>query len=87
MSKTLYVSNLPISATEDELVRKFTRFGTVLSVRLNRDPASGRSQRSGFVEMKTANDAQTAIDGLNLASYDGRLMSVNKAIANTTAPP
>ena len=87
MSKTLYVSNLPISATEEELARKFTRFGTVLSVRLNRDPASGRSQRSGFVEMKTAGDAQTAIDGLNLASYDGRLMSVNKAIATTAAQP
>ena len=80
----LYVSNLPLSATEEDLTRKFTRFGTVLSVRLNRDATTGRSQRSGFVEMKTATDAQTAINGLNLASYDGRLMSVNKAV--TTAP-
>ena len=80
MGTMLFVSNLPLSATEDSLVTRFTRFGTVLSAKLNRDSV-GQSQRSGFVEMKTAAEAQTAINGLNLADYDGRLISVYKAVA------
>jgi hypothetical protein len=32
--------------------------------------------------MKTAADAKAAIERLNLADFDGRLMSVYKALAN-----
>lgn len=85
MSTMLFVSNLPLSATEDSLSAKFGRFGTVLSAKLNRDTATGHSQRSGFVEMKSALEAQTAIHGLNLADYDGRLISVYKAVAAAAA--
>ena len=63
MSTMLFVSNLPISATEDSLVIKFARFGTVVSAKLNRDSATGHSKRSGFVEMKTSAEAQIAING------------------------
>ena len=80
----LFVSNLPISATEDSLVTKFGRFGTVVSAKLNRDGANGHSKRSGFVEMRSSADAQTAINGLNLADYDGRLISVYRAVATAT---
>lgn len=80
MSTTLYVDNLPLTATEDALVSKFTQFGTVVSARVNRDPATGRSLRSGFVEMKTTREAQAAIDRLNFADYDGRPMSVGRAL-------
>jgi RNA recognition motif-containing protein len=82
----LFVSNLPISATEDSLVTKFARFGTVVSAKLNRDAATGHTKRSGFVEMKTSAEAQIAINGLNLADYDGRLISVYRAVAAATAP-
>jgi RNA recognition motif-containing protein len=82
MSRTLYVSNLPLSATEEMLAIKFGLFGTVLSVKITRDPATGRSQRCGFVEMTNAFEAQKAVNGLNLADYDGRLISVNKALAS-----
>jgi RNA recognition motif-containing protein len=85
VSNMLYVGNLPISATEEAVVRKFGRFGTVLSVKLNTDTAKGRSQRSGFVEMKSSAEAQTAINGLNLANYDGRLISVYHAVSAAPA--
>ena len=81
MSRTLYVSNLPFSATEEMLAGKFARFGTVVSIKISRDPATGRSERKGFIEMRTAAEAQQAVNGLNLADYDGRLMSVNKALS------
>ena len=81
MSTLLHVTNLPISTTEEALAGKFGQFGVVVSTRINRDPATGRSLRSGFVEMKTAASAQAAIERLNLADFDGRLMSVYRAIA------
>ena len=83
MSSMLYVSNLPFSATEETLGDKFRKFGAVLSVRITRDPATGVSRRCGFIEMGTTGDAQKAVNGLNLAEYDGRIMSVFKALVLT----
>ena len=85
MSTLLHVSNLPISATEELLTGKFGQFGVVVSARITRDPATGRSLRSGFVEMRTAADAKAAIDRLNHAEFDGRLMSVYRALARAPA--
>jgi RNA recognition motif-containing protein len=82
----LYIGNLPIGATEDVLAGKFGRFGVVLSVRINRDPTTGRSERSGFIEMQSGADAQTAVNGLNQAEYDGRLLLVRKAVVSAPAP-
>jgi RNA recognition motif-containing protein len=81
VSTLLHVSNLPISATEEALAVKFGQFGPVVSTRITRD-ASGRSLRAGFVEMSTAAGAKAAVERLNLADFDGRLMSVYKAIAS-----
>jgi RNA recognition motif-containing protein len=85
MSTTLHVNNLPMTATDEALTTKFMQFGAVLSARVNRDPTTGRNLRSGFVEMKTAAEAQTAINHLNLADYDGRLISVYRAISAARA--
>jgi RNA recognition motif-containing protein len=85
MSRTLYVSNLPFSATEEMLTAKFALVGPVISVKLLRDPATGHSRRSAFVEMQTRAGAHAAMARLNLAEYDGRLMSVNKALAPAAA--
>jgi RNA recognition motif-containing protein len=74
------VSNVPLSATESALAGKFARFGVVLSVRFDGNP----TRRGAFVEMKTAAEAQRAINGLNLADYDGRLISVYLAVAGVT---
>ena len=81
MSTLLHVGNLPISATEEMLAAKFGQFGPVVSARITRD-AAGRSLRAGFVEMGTADAAKAAVERLNLADFDGRLMSVYKAITS-----
>jgi RNA recognition motif-containing protein len=80
----LYVSNLPSSATEAELVLKFGTCGGVVTVRIMLDTSTGRSKRYGFVEMATRADALAAIGRLNLTTYDGRLMSVNLARPEAT---
>ena len=81
MSTKLYVSNLPLSATEEMLAGKFGHFGTVVSVKLDRDAGTGSSRRGAFVEMRTPADSQKAINGLNYADFEGRLMSVYRAAA------
>ena len=48
-------------------------------MKLDRDAGTGISRRGAFVEMRTAADAQKAINGLNFADFDGRLMSVYRA--------
>ena len=79
MSTSLYVSNLAVSTTEDMLVTRFAEFGTVLSVKLRRDPENGRPKSYGFVEMKTSEEARLAARLLNATRLDGRLLSVHRA--------
>ena len=81
VSTTLYAGNLPISATAELLAVKFAKFGSVVSVTLDGNSATGASRRGAFVEMGNAVDAARAVAGLNLANLDGRLISVYKALA------
>lgn len=83
--RTLYISNLPLSATEQELLLKFGRCGSVVAAKIMLDASTGRSKRFGFIEMATGPEALTAIRRLNLTTYDGRLMSVNLARPEDTA--
>ena len=79
MGTRLYVSNLPLSATETRLTTRFGKFGVVLSVALE---AMVRANRRGaFIEMETSAGAQRAIAGLNLSNFDGCLVSVYLALA------
>jgi RNA recognition motif-containing protein len=79
MSSTLYIGNLPRSATEQALSAKFARCGTVVSVKIEMHPETGHSKGFGYVEMGSQADAQTAIHRLNFSDYDGRLMCVNRS--------
>jgi RNA recognition motif-containing protein len=76
--KSLFVGNLPWSATEDELKAKFAEHGTVLSCRIVTDKFSGKSRGFGFVDMEDA-DAQKAIEALNGFKMGEREIAVNEA--------
>ena len=78
MGTRLYVSNLPLSATEERLTGCFGQFGVVLSVGLEAPVRTGR--RGAFVEMERSADAHRAIAALNLSDFDGRLVSVYLAL-------
>jgi RNA recognition motif-containing protein len=78
MATQLYVSNLPLSATEEMLTTRFGKFGDVLSVAL--EVGARANRRGAFVAMKTNADAYRAIAALNLSDYDGRLVSVYLAL-------
>ena len=52
MTKSLYVGNLPWSATEDDVRDLFAPYGEVASVKLVSDRETGRARGFGFVEMR-----------------------------------
>ena len=83
---SIYVGNLPFSASDADLRVLFERHGTVESVKLPSDRETGRPRGFGFVEMPAA-DAQAAIAALNGYSMDGRDLRVNEALERPARPP
>jgi RNA recognition motif-containing protein len=79
MGRKLYVGNLPYETGETELQELFGQCGSVDTVRVMRDMATGRARGFGFVEMATDEEAQTAIAKLNQHQLGGRSLSVNEA--------
>src|SRR5476649_2103032 len=79
MGRRLYVGNLPYTTGEAELQELFSKAGTVESVRVMRDMATGRARGFAFVEMSTDEEAQKAITGLNEYQVGGRSLTVNEA--------
>ncbi|MDR1684900.1 MAG: RNA-binding protein [Desulfovibrio sp.] len=86
MTKSLYVGNLPWSATEEGIRGLFAEHGNVVSVKLISDRETGRARGFGFVEMDDA-DAPGAVQALNGAAYEGRNLRVNEAQPREARPP
>ena len=85
MGRKLYVGNLPYSAGENDLQELFGAAGTVESVNVMRDMATGRARGFAFVEMATDEEAQNAIKQLNNAPFGGRNLTVNEARPKTSS--
>jgi RNA recognition motif-containing protein len=65
VGRKLYVGNLPYDTGEHDLQTLFGSAGTVESVSVMRDMATGRARGFGFVEMGTDADAHNAIAKFN----------------------
>jgi cold-inducible RNA-binding protein len=79
MGRKLYVGNLPYDTGEQALQDLFAASGTVESVNVMRDMATGRARGFAFVEMSTDAEAQKAIADLNDHPFGGRNLTVNEA--------
>lgn len=79
METKLYVGNLSYQTTEDDLRELFTQAGTVTSVALIKDRATGRSKGFAFVEMSSQSEVEEAIRMFNSYSLDDRQINVNIA--------
>jgi cold-inducible RNA-binding protein len=75
----IYVGNLSFDTTESDIENAFGEFGEVETVNIVKDRETRRSRGFGFVEMKDAQAAQRAIEGLNLKEFAGRAVTVNEA--------
>jgi RNA recognition motif-containing protein len=79
MGKKLYCGNLSFNTSSSDLDQLFAQYGTVKSAEVINDRDTGRSKGFGFVEMQNDQEAQAAIEGLNLKEHDGRALTVNEA--------
>ena len=78
----IYVGNLSLEVTEEELQREFMAFGEVISVTITNDKyiGSGQSRGYGFVEMPSASEGQAAITALNGKTLRHRTIDVIQAL-------
>ena len=67
----IYVGNLSLETTRDELRKEFTEFGEVLSVTVMNDEyiGSGQPRGYGYVEMVLHHEGVTAV-----ANLDGKIL-------------
>ncbi|UCG41096.1 MAG: RNA-binding protein [Acidimicrobiia bacterium] len=79
LSTNIFVGNLSFSTTNDTLRSAFESFGEVTSANVITDRDTGRSRGFGFVEMASAEAANTAIEELDGSEIDGRRVNVNEA--------
>jgi cold-inducible RNA-binding protein len=79
MSTKLYVGNLAFQTTSQELQQLFAQAGTVESANVVEDRDTGRSRGFAFVEMSTAEEANSAIEQFNGKELGGRALKVNEA--------
>jgi RNA recognition motif-containing protein len=78
LAKTLYVGNLPWSATPDDLTAYFSEHGQVVSSRIIKEKETNRSRGFGFVEVSDE-DAERMISQLDGKDFNGRPLTVNEA--------
>jgi RNA recognition motif-containing protein len=78
----IYVGNLPLEVTEDELRREFMAFGEVLSINIMNDKyiGSGQQRGYGFVQMPSQSEGKAAITALNDKTLGHMTISVVEAL-------
>jgi RNA recognition motif-containing protein len=85
--KNIFVSNLSFRINDDDLKQAFADYGAVNSAKVIKDNFSGRSRGFGFVEMTNDEEAVKAIEELNNAEFDGKVMTVSEARPKTDRKP
>jgi cold-inducible RNA-binding protein len=79
----IFIGNLSLQTTEDELRQEFTRYGEVLSINImnDRNIGNGQPNNYGYVQMISKEGAETAI-----ANMDGKVLN-DRAIKVVGALP
>lgn len=75
----IFVGNLSLEATEQDLRSIFEKHGTIERSRIMTDRQTGEPRGFAFVEMTNDVDAEKAIVALNGTELNGRAINVNAA--------
>jgi len=78
----IYVGNLPLETTGEELRKAFTEFGEVISVTIMNDKyiGSGQPRGYGYVEMASKSEGAIAIANLEGKKLRDRVIIVVEAL-------
>jgi RNA recognition motif-containing protein len=79
MSKDLYVTNIALEATEEEVRKLFSVVGKVAYIHLVTDAKTGQFKGCGYVKMASEKDAREAITTLDGARLINRIINVCEA--------
>ena len=74
---TVFVGNLPFVVSEEEVRAHFAQFGTILNVRLIREPKTFIGKGIGYVMFKSNEEMRTAIE--KGQKFKGRELRLKKA--------
>lgn len=80
----IYVANLSYKIQSEDLKEIFQEYGTVESAKVITDHETGKSRGFAFVEMPNDAEGEEAINQLNKAELDGKVLTVN--VAKPKAP-
>ena len=83
MGLKLFVGNLSLETTEEDLKDTFSKAGTCVTASVIKDRLTGQSRGFGFVEMGSDEEARRAIAELNGRDLRGRAVSINEARERT----
>jgi RNA recognition motif-containing protein len=79
----IFVSNLSFRVNDEDLKQLFEEYGEISSARVITDKYTGKSRGFGFVEMGSESEAKKAIEELDRAEYDGKVITVSVAKPKT----
>jgi RNA recognition motif-containing protein len=79
MSTKLYVGNLSVDVTENDLREMLSQHGPVNEVNVVMDRMTGRPRGFAFATMNSEEAAKAAILALNGKDWKGRALTVNEA--------
>jgi RNA recognition motif-containing protein len=84
----IYVGNLALETTADELRREFAEFGEVISVNVTNDSyiGSGQPRGYGYVEMASKAEGTAAIAHLEGKKLRNRVVTVVEALPLSDKP-
>lgn len=80
----LYVGGIDNTITKQLLHAAFIPFGDIIDVTIPVDEKN-ESRAYGFVEFEQSEDAAAALENMNLAELNGRVLTVNFAKSNVNA--
>jgi RNA recognition motif-containing protein len=79
MGKKLFIGGLSWDTNDQGLRNAFSKYGEITEATVVTDRESGRSRGFGFVTFEDSDAADSAIQGMNGATLDGRTLNVNEA--------
>lgn len=84
--KNLYVLNLPLDATPDQMTALFASYGNVVHCVILA-MLDAQARRRGFIDMSSPKEAKEAIEGLNGFVWHGYPIEVSYAIVQRSGGP
>lgn len=80
---TLFVARFHLDTNEDTIHKYFSKYGSIVSLRLVRDIVTGFSKRYAFIEYKDRKTAKRVYEEANSTIIDGKKILVDYELSRT----